>query len=341
MNNLANKYRPTKFEDVRAQDASTGILKSQLQQGDYRNAYLFCGGAGTGKTTTARIFANEINKGQGNPIEIDAASNNGVDNIRDIIADSKFKSLDSEFKVYIIDEVHMLSIGAFNALLKTLEEPPEGTIFILCTTDPQKIPATILSRVQRFNFKRIRPEVIVSQLAYILEMENEDGFHYTYKKDALEYIAKLADGGMRDAITMLDKVTGYTNEITLSEVQEALDAPDFKVYHDLWKAITGGDSETCLSIIETAHMNGKDLKLFIRNFADFALDICKYQITKNMTLTSLPESEEELLKDCNTNYNTSANLMKSLNKLYADIKWDSNPKTMIQAFMIMACLEEF
>ena len=172
-------------------------------------------------------------------------------------------------------------------------------------------------------------------------MENEEGFNYTYEESALEYIAKLADGGMRDAITMLDKVTGYTNEITLSAVQEALDAPDFKVYHNLWKAITGGDSETCLSIIETAHMNGKDLKLFIRNFADFALDICKYQITKNMTLTSLPESEEELLKDCNTNYNTSANLMKDLNKLYADIKWDSNPKTMIQAFMIMACLEEF
>ena len=341
MNNLANKYRPTKFEDVKAQDASTGILKSQLQQGDYRNAYLFCGGAGTGKTTTARIFANEINKGQGNPIEIDAASNNGVDNIRDIIADSKFKSLDSEFKVYIIDEVHMLSIGAFNALLKTLEEPPEGTIFILCTTDPQKIPATILSRVQRFNFKRIRPEVVVSQLAYILKMENEDGFHYTYKEDALEYIAKLADGGMRDAITMLDKVTGYTNEITLSAVQEALDAPDFHVFSELWKAITSGDGETCLGLIDTAHMNGKDLKLFIRNFADFALDVCKYKLTNSMLMTSLPESEENLLKECSSDYNTAAHLMKDLNKLYADIKWDSNPKTMIQAFMIMACLEEF
>ena len=165
--NLATKYRPKKFGDLVCQDNVKIVLQNQIDLNEFKQAYLFCGSAGTGKTTSARIFANEINKGEGRIVEIDGASNNGVDNIRNLIDNCKMKSLDGTYKVFIIDEVHMLSIGAFNALLKILEEPPKGTIFILCTTDPQKIPATILSRVQRFDFKRIPTQRIMNRLTYI------------------------------------------------------------------------------------------------------------------------------------------------------------------------------
>ena len=168
---LAVKYRPKTFDDVVEQEAIKDILTEQIETNSFKHAYLFCGPAGCGKTTAARIFANDLNKGKGNPIEVDAASNNGVDNIREIIDNAKRKSLDSEYKIYIIDEVHMLSIGAFNAMLKLLEEPPAGTIFIMCTTDPQKIPATILSRVQRYDFSKISTDSITARLVHILENE--------------------------------------------------------------------------------------------------------------------------------------------------------------------------
>lgn len=173
MESLAIKYRPKKWEDVVEQSSTTVILQNQLSTGNIQNAYLFCGGAGTGKTTCARIFANEINHGAGIPIELDAASNNSVDDIRGIIAQSKTASLDSEYKVFILDEVHALSNSAWQAMLKVLEEPPKKSIFIMCTTDPQKIPKTILSRVQRFNFQRISQKGIVNRLKYILDEENK------------------------------------------------------------------------------------------------------------------------------------------------------------------------
>ena len=213
--NLATKYRPKKFENIVCQDNVKIVLQNQIDTNEFKQAYLFCGSAGTGKTTSARIFANEINKGEGRIIEIDGASNNGVDNIRNLIDNCKMKSLDGTYKVFIIDEVHMLSIGAFNALLKILEEPPKGTIFILCTTDPQKIPATILSRVQRFDFKRIPTQRIMNRLTYIIEKENQTRTEQIeYTDEALQYIAQLAEGGMRDAITKLDTVLGFTQNIT-------------------------------------------------------------------------------------------------------------------------------
>lgn len=168
---LANKYRPKKFEDVSEQGAIKTIIENQIKSNDIRNAYLFCGGAGTGKTTCARIVAGMINEGQGNPIELDAASNNSVDDVRRIITDSKFKSMDSKYKIYIIDECHSLSNAAWQAMLKLLEEPPKSTVFIFCTTDPNRIPNTILSRVQRYNFQRISTEGIINRLIYILEQE--------------------------------------------------------------------------------------------------------------------------------------------------------------------------
>lgn len=334
---LANKYRPKKFEDVVAQTSVKIILMNQLENEQYKNAYLFCGGAGTGKTTTARIIANEINEGKGNPIEVDGASNNGVDNIREIIDSCKFQSITCKYKIFIIDECHMLSTGAWNAMLKVLEEPPANTIFILCTTDPQKIPNTILSRVQRFDFKRIPTDLIVERLQFIVDSENKEGAEIVAEQDGLEYIAKLADGGMRDSITMLDKVLDYTKEITYENVVTALGAPNYEEYFDLLDAIFNQDKVSCINAIEDAYMNGKDLKLYMRNFTNFVLDVTKFILTEDEQVVSIPsiflgrldytEEEIEFLIDA----------LDSLNKLCQTIKWEGSPKPIIEAEVIILC----
>lgn len=172
MKSLAVKYRPSTWSDVTEQESIKIILQEQISSHSVKNGYLFCGGAGTGKTTCARIFANEINEGHGTPIEMDAASNNSVDDIRNVIAQAQTKSLDSEYKIFIIDEAHSLSNSAWQAMLKTLEEPPAKSIFIFCTTDPNRIPKTILSRVQRYDFQRISNKGIVDRLKYIIDAEN-------------------------------------------------------------------------------------------------------------------------------------------------------------------------
>ena len=219
---LALKYRPKTFNDVVEQDAIKATLSQQLETGNIMNCYLFTGGAGTGKTSSGRIFANEINNGSGNIIEIDAASNNSVDDIRRIIEDAKYKSMTSKYKVYLIDEAHMITNAGWNAFLKTCEEPPANTVFIMATTDPQKIPNTILSRVQRYDFRKISFNGIVSRLKYIIENENNEGANITYEDSAIEYIAKLADGGMRDSITLMDKCLSLSNELTLENVFEGM-----------------------------------------------------------------------------------------------------------------------
>lgn len=168
---LATKYRPQSWGDVTEQLSVITILQNQLNTGEIQHAYLFVGSAGCGKTTTARIFAKEINKGRGNPVELDGASNNSVDDVRKIIQQAKVKSMDSEYRIFILDEIHALSNNAWQALLKVLEEPPKTAIFIMCTTNPEKIPKTILSRVQRFDFKRISQQGIVERLKYVLNQE--------------------------------------------------------------------------------------------------------------------------------------------------------------------------
>lgn len=337
MEALATKYRPQHFEDVVCQDNIKKVLTNQLETGEIKQAYLFCGSAGTGKTTSARIFANDVNEGKGKPIEIDGASNNGVDNIRSIIDDCRMKSLDSKYKVYIIDEVHMLSIGAFNALLKVLEEPPKGVIFILCTTDPHKIPATILSRLQRFDFKRIPQFEIVNRLKYILQQEGK----ITYDIEALEYIAKLADGGMRDAIMKLDTVIGYTTNITLQAVLDCLGITNYEHLLKIVQGIINKQADESIQIIDKIYRDGKDLKLFVKDLNKFVLDLCKLNITRNKELTMIPT---DIMRQCihiatNTSKYDLVDILDGVNNLLDKIKYEQNPKNLIESELIILCLK--
>lgn len=337
MEALATKYRPRTFKDVVCQDNIKKVLTNQLDTGEIKQAYLFCGSAGTGKTTSARIFASDVNGGKGKPIEIDGASNNGVDNIRSIIDDCRMKSLDSKYKVYIIDEVHMLSIGAFNALLKVLEEPPKGVIFILCTTDPHKIPATILSRLQRFNFKRIPQFDIVQRLQYILQQEGK----LTYDMEALEYIAKLADGGMRDAIMKLDTVIGYTNNITLQAVLDCLGITNYEHLVAIVQGIINKQPNEPIQIIDKIYRQGKDLKLFVKDLNKFVLDLCKLSITRNKELTMIPT---DIMRECihiatNTSKYQLVDILDAINNLLDKIKYEQNPKNLIESELIILCLK--
>lgn len=348
---LAIEYRPTTFNDVVEQKGIVDILQNQIKTKSNRNAYLFTGGAGTGKTTCARIFASELNQGKGNPIEVDAASNSGVDNVREIIDKSKTRALDSEFKVYIIDECHMLSNAAWNAMLKLIEEPPLKTVFVFCTTDPQKIPATILSRVQRYDFKRISYDGIVERLNYILNFEriamggeadaldNDDVFGGEYR-DVLEYIAKVADGGMRDAITLLDKALSYSSELNQDTIQ-ALGLVDYHKMFELGDALIDQESGEVVSILETLHADGIDLKQFIKQFINFTLDVNKYFIFKGdaevFKFISTPKTYQkgfELYYDkCEIDFIND--MLSTLLNLNNDIKWEQAPKPIIISTLVL------
>ena len=349
MQSLAVKYRPTTFNDVTEQESIKVILKQQLESNEIKHAYLFCGGAGTGKTTTARIFANEINEGQGNPIEIDAASNNSVNDVRTIIQQSRMATLDgSKYRIYIIDECHSLSNSAWQAMLKLLEEPPETAVFIFCTTDPQKIPKTILSRVQRYDFQRISQDGIVDRLKTILIWEDEeilsrggpDGAYMdNCNPDALEYIAKIADGGMRDAITLLDKCLAYSTNLTVANVVTAIGAVDYDEMLHLTDALMYQKTADMIKQIEELHRHGKDLKLFVKNYTVFVLDLCKYYLMGNLELTQIPNYYLDTLATKDDAYFTNCQaLLEVLMRLGSDIKWDTSPKAMIEANLYRFCI---
>lgn len=334
---LAVKYRPKSFDDLVEQDAIVDILQEQIRTTTFKHAYLFCGPAGTGKTTAARIFANDINNGHGNPIEVDAASNNGVDDIREIIDSARKKSLDSEYKVYIVDEVQMLSMGAWNAMLKLLEEPPKTTIFIMCTTEPQKIPATILSRVQRYDFSKISLNAIIDRLEYIINEENElkATDKLVYESEAIQYIAKLADGGMRDSITMLDKCISLSHEITTKNVVTALGTVDYATHFNLLMRLTTNDRAGAVKVVEEVYYAGKDLKQFIKQFQYFVVDVCKFKMFESFKYVNIPELPEYKTGMDDEDLEDVVRVLEWVRQLNADIKWETNPKAIIETCVLL------
>lgn len=350
MKTLAVKYRPSCFEEVVEQGPVISILKEQVKTKSFKNAYLFTGGAGTGKTTCARILAKDINEGKGTPVEVDAASNNGVDNVREIIDNSRFKAIDSKYKVYIVDECHMLSNGAWNAMLKLLEEPPAYTIFIFCTTDPQKIPATILSRVQRFDFQRLSFNAVVGRLSYILDQERKEIISeidpqsviptdvIPVESGALEYIAKIADGGMRDAITMLDKVLSYSTDLTVKHVVEALGTVDYDVMVDLTNHMIDMESEKAVEDVEIVYRKGIDLKQFIKQYCTFLLDVRKYQMFKNFDYLSIPQTMEDKMRGfLKVEKEFVKRMLEVFLRVNQEIKWETLPKPIIESEVLLLC----
>lgn len=332
---LAIKYRPQSFDDLTEQSSVVAILTNQIETNTIKHGYLFCGGAGTGKTTSARIFARMINKGQGSTIELDAASNNSVEDIRELTEQAQTKSIDSEYKVFVIDECHSLSNQAWQAMLKTLEEPPAKSIFIFCTTDPQKIPNTILSRVQRYNFQRISFDGVVKRLDYIVG-EEQRLYDITYYTDALEYIAKLADGGMRDAITLLDKCLSYSWDLTLSNVVKALGAVNYEQMFELNQAFFDDDKEKLINIVNSVFNSGMDLKLFIKTYFEFMLDLNVYKITESFDNIKIPSTWSSTLEEYGaTGWDVCERLLKFLVDLQVTIKWEQNPKSTIIAQFIL------
>jgi len=340
---LAIKYRPKTWEDVTEQGAVKVILDEQLKTNTFKNAYLFCGSAGTGKTTCARIFANEINKGKGNPIEMDAASNSGVDDVREIINQAKTKSLTSEYKVFIVDECHSLSNTAWQAMLKLIEEPPAKSIFVFCTTDPQKIPKTILSRVQRYEFKRISQKGIVERLRYICTAEVNDehdiGFMCNYTNEALEYLARLSEGGMRDAITLMDKCLSYSTDLTVDNITKALGVTGYGIFYDLTFNFIKKDQSAIIRIVEEEHNAGKDLKQFCKQYLAYILDYIKYASTKTMEYCSVPPTEQGNFDELRTVKFDAVSLLDMLVKLNADIKWSQSAKYDIEAAFMLEVLK--
>lgn len=332
---LAIKYRPKVFDDVVEQTSTKVILEQQLASGEVKHSYLFVGSAGTGKTTCARIFANEINKGRGNPIEIDAASHGNVSDIRDLVVQAKSKPLDAEYKIFIIDECHCLSAAGWSAMLKLIEEPPVTAIFIFCTTDVQKVPKTIMSRCQRFDFKRISLNGIINRLQYICK--NEDTIS-DFEPDALEYIAKLADGGMRDAITYLDKVSSYSPDITLDNVVKSLGTVDYDIMKELTEYVLYNNKEGIIKVIEDIHNEGKDLKLFLKNYIQFLLDVVKWSLGCDWLYIQLPRLDvyKKWLQSLgDEDIDIISNVLNSLVKLQSDIKYSSSPKYDIEVTLLL------
>lgn len=327
MESLAVKYRPKTWEDVSEQTEVVDILTNQIKSNEIKHGYLFTGPAGCGKTTSARIFANEINRGQGKPIELDAASNNSVDDVRRLIEDAQTQSIDSEYKVFIIDECHMITPQGWNAFLKTLEEPPAKSIFIMATTNPEKIPQTILSRVQRYNFKKIRKQGIVDRLCVILTYEARTVTDITTGPGALDYIARLADGGMRDAITLMDKCLSYSHDLTVENISHALGLADYSVMQNLTDAVKEKDRNAVIDIIQEVYNSGADLKLFMRQYFEFVLNLALFVTTKDISVTTLPSDMTGIKHD----YAFLKQLVDFTCNLNYTLKYEQNPRVVILA----------
>ena len=355
---LYRKFRPTKFSDVKGQDHIVTTLKNQTSADRIGHAYLFCGTRGTGKTTTAKIFAKAVNcehPKEGNPcgecasckaigsgvsmnvIEIDAASNSGVDNIREIREEVSYSPTEGKYKVYIIDEVHMLSTGAFNALLKTLEEPPSYVIFILATTETHKIPVTILSRCQRYDFRRITVGTIKNRLAALMEQEQVE-----VEERALTYIAKVADGSMRDALSLLDQcIAFYLGEkLTYDHVLEVLGAVDMDVFSSLFQLICAQQLPAVIRQVEQVILQGRELSQFVTEFVWYLRNLLMLMSDPEMedlldvSRERLAQMKEETLL---TDAETLMRYIRIFSELSGQLRYASQKRVLVEIALIKLC----
>lgn len=355
---LYRKFRPDAFEDVKGQDAIVKTLKNQIKAERIGHAYLFCGTRGTGKTSVAKIFAKAVNcehPEDGSPcgscamckaiasgasmnvIEIDAASNNGVDNIREIREEVAYRPTNGRYKVYIIDEVHMLSIGAFNALLKTLEEPPEYVIFILATTEAHKIPITILSRCQRYDFKRITIDTISDRLRELIVKEQLD-----VEDKAVRYIAKMADGSMRDSLSLLDQcVAFYIGErLTYDHVLEVLGAVDTEVFSRLLRELISMDVHRVIGTVEELVMQGRELSQMAADFTWYLRNLLLVQGSEHMedildvsteNLAQLKEEAQMIESDTLIRY------IRIFSELTNQLKYAAQKRVLLEVTLVKLC----
>ena len=358
---LYRKFRPASFDEVKGQDHIVTTLKNQIKMGRIGHAYLFTGTRGTGKTSVAKIFAKSVNcenPVDGSPcgecsvcraiasgvsmnvIEIDAASNNGVDNIREIVEEVSYSPTEGKFKVYIIDEVHMLSIGAFNALLKTLEEPPSYVIFILATTEVHKIPITILSRCQRYDFRRITIDTIANRLKELMIAEN-----VPVEDKALRYVAKMGDGSLRDALSLLDQCLAFHfgKELTYDMALDVLGAVDQEVFSKLLNSIVKRDVLGCITILEEIIYKGRELSQFVTDFVWYLRNILLVKTSDNLedVIDASSENLERLKKQAETvEVDALMHHIRAFSELSGKIKYATQKRVMIEMLLIKLCKPE-
>ena len=358
---LYRKWRPDTFEEVKGQEHIVTTLKNQLTHDRIGHAYLFCGTRGTGKTTVAKLFAKAVNcehpvdgspcgqcascrsitEGSSmNVIEIDAASNNGVDNIREIRDEVQYSPTEGKYKVYIIDEVHMLSGGAFNALLKTLEEPPSYVIFILATTEAHKIPITVLSRCQRYDFRRISIDTISGRLSDLMERENQP-----VEKKAIDYIAKVADGSMRDALSLLDQcIAFYLGEtLTYEKCLEVLGAVDTEVFIRLLETVEAKDVTKAVDIIDEIIWQGRELGQVITDFTWFMRNLLLLKTSED-SMSRLDFSRETLETMKRTADQISLEALMRYIRIFSElsgkIKYATQKRVVLELAVIKLCIPE-
>ncbi len=357
---LYRKFRPDRFEDVKGQEHIVTTLRNQIKAERIGHAYLFCGTRGTGKTSIAKIFAKAVNcenPVDGSPcrecrickaiasgasmnvIEIDAASNNGVDNIREIVDEVSYSPAEGKYKVYIIDEVHMLSIGAFNALLKTLEEPPSYVIFILATTEAHKIPITILSRCQRYDFKRIAIDTITNRLRELMEIEQ-----ISVEDKALRYIAKSADGSFRDSLSLLDQCIAFHfgKELTYDMVLDVLGAVDTEVFGRLFEHVLDQDVAACISLLEEIVMQGRELTQFITDFTWYLRNLLLVKTSDADTIEDTVDMSSENLERLKAEaegvtQDTVMRYIRIFSELSGQIKYTAQKRILIEIALIKLC----